>query len=281
MDLFGKKTKQLKQKIKIMESNLGNAFSKVKEDMTNLNAWLNYYHQKNLFFENQINKLHQKNSQLYSNLANTSEILNANSAATSELKKDISEILNTNSSTTNELKKDMAELHNKVAMLQSLAKNNLSENQLNFHIEKISTQINQIDRKVEHLSYVPVRIDALKEQLSEHISKPDSSREFEKRLDDINEKLTNLIIKKSPRDKLIQKVTKNSHDYVKAVVLSYIKKYEKISAFQLREMVVEEQNLTSKSTFYRILEQIEDMDEIGIIKQGKEKIYLSKLKKTA
>ena len=65
------------------------------------------------------------------------------------------------------------------------------------------------------------------------------------------------------------------------MILSYIKKYEKISAFQLREMVVEEQNLTSKSTFYRIMEEIESLGEISIIRQGKEKLYLVKLRKSA
>jgi len=46
-------------------------------------------------------------------------------------------------------------------------------------------------------------------------------------------------------------------------------------------MIVEEQNMTSKSTLYRILEEIERSDEIGTMRKGKEKIYFSKLKKPA
>ena len=63
---------------------------------------------------------------------------------------------------------------------------------------------------------------------------------------------------------------------MKSVVLSYIKKYERISALQLKEIVVDEQNFCSKSSFYRLLEEIEALDEIGVIKQGKEKHYIAK-----
>jgi len=60
------------------------------------------------------------------------------------------------------------------------------------------------------------------------------------------------------------------------LILSYIIKYEKISALQLKEIVVDEQNFCSKSSFYRLLEEIEELDDIGVIKQGKEKHYISK-----
>jgi hypothetical protein len=63
---------------------------------------------------------------------------------------------------------------------------------------------------------------------------------------------------------------------VKSVILSYIKKYERISALQLKEIVVDEQNFCSKSSFYRLLEEIEELDDIGVVKQGKEKQYISK-----
>ena len=49
-----------------------------------------------------------------------------------------------------------------------------------------------------------------------------------------------------------------------------------MSALQLKEMVVEEQGLCSKSSFYRILEEIESLDEIVTIKKGKEKHYMAK-----
>lgn len=95
---------------------------------------------------------------------------------------------------------------------------------------------------------------------------------IERRLDKLEQK------KPSIREKIIRRLTRNSKEYIKGVMLSYIKKYERISALQLKEIIVEEQNLCSKSSFYRLLEEIEGLDDIGIIKQGKEKHYVAKAK---
>jgi len=78
------------------------------------------------------------------------------------------------------------------------------------------------------------------------------------------------------REKIMKRLTRNSKEYVKSVIISYIRKYERISALQLKDIIVEEQNLCSKSSFYRLLEEVEGIDELGVIKQGKEKHYVSK-----
>ena len=263
MDLFGRKTKQLKKEVQEIEENLKTSFSKVREDTDTTNAWLNYYYQKSIYFESQFNQILAKTDSLSSKISDNKSTI-----------KDHSEILS-------DITDHSERLVDEITSLKSIVTKSPAEDRLNFYIEKISTKILKLDKKVEDFSYLPAKIDSLKEQISEHISEPHGSRLVEGRIDDIQEKLKQLIIKKSPKAKLIQKVTKNSHDYIKAMVISYIKKYEKISAFQLRDMVVEEQNLTSKSTFYRILEEIEQLDEITIVRQGKEKLYFSQLKKPA
>lgn len=83
--------------------------------------------------------------------------------------------------------------------------------------------------------------------------------------------------KQSFKEKIVKKLTKNSKDYVKSIIVSLIQKYEKVSALQLREIVVDEQKLCSKSSFYRILEEVEKGREVGFMKDGKEKLYLSKI----
>ena len=77
----------------------------------------------------------------------------------------------------------------------------------------------------------------------------------------------------------MKRLTRNSKDYVKGVILSYIMKYGRISSLQLKEIVVDEQNFCSKSSFYRLLEEIEEKEEIGVVKEGKEKHYFSKITK--
>ncbi len=79
------------------------------------------------------------------------------------------------------------------------------------------------------------------------------------------------------REKIVKKVARRSKDYIKGLLLSAIAKYEQVSALQLREMIVEEQGLCSKSTFYRILEEIESEDGVNMISKGKEKVYMPKI----
>jgi len=130
----------------------------------------------------------------------------------------------------------------------------------------------------EHYTIEPIlaRIRNIEETISK-FSRPltdtDDFKIIKKRLEKIEEKKLNL------KEKLIKRITKHSKDYVKSVIVSLIKKYEKISSMHLRDIVVEEQGLCSKSSFYRLLEELEALDEVAIIKKGKEKHYLYKLEK--
>ncbi len=74
------------------------------------------------------------------------------------------------------------------------------------------------------------------------------------------------------RDKIVERLTRNSKDYLKGLILNMITKYGQISALQLREMLVEEQGLTSKSSFYRLVEELEDENAVEVVSDGKEKV---------
>lgn len=127
-------------------------------------------------------------------------------------------------------------------------------------LQSIITKIRELNDKIDEL--------ARKQSTQTHI---DISH-IEKRLEKLEQK------KQSTREKIMQKITRNSKEYVKSIILSYIKKYEKISALQLKEIIVDEQNFCSKSSFYRILEEIDELDDIGVVRHGKEKHYISKVK---
>ena len=81
------------------------------------------------------------------------------------------------------------------------------------------------------------------------------------------------------KEKLIKKITRNSKSYVKNLIFSTIQKYESISSLKLREIIVEEQGLCSKSSFYRMLTELEESEDIDMARQGTEKIYISKIVK--
>ena len=83
------------------------------------------------------------------------------------------------------------------------------------------------------------------------------------------------------REKMVKKNARNSKDYIKSMVISMIRKYGRISAMALREMIVDEQVLCSKSSFYRLLEEIEQEEGITSISSGREKVYVAELSKHA
>ena len=77
------------------------------------------------------------------------------------------------------------------------------------------------------------------------------------------------------QEKIDKRITRHSKEYVKGMILNLVQRYGKASALQLREMVVDEQGLCSKSSFYRMLEELEKEGSLGALSSGKEKVYLA------
>ena len=77
------------------------------------------------------------------------------------------------------------------------------------------------------------------------------------------------------QEKMMRSLARNSKDYVKNTILGMIQKYQKITGLQLREILVEEQGLVSRSSFYRLLGELENETQgLSVIEHGKEKIYI-------
>ncbi len=95
--------------------------------------------------------------------------------------------------------------------------------------------------------------------------------ELHKKIDLLEQK------KQALKSRIIQKITGNSKDYVKSLILETISKHGEISANEIRTLIVEEKGLCSKSSFYRILEEIEQTTSIGVARVGREKHYISKV----
>lgn len=77
------------------------------------------------------------------------------------------------------------------------------------------------------------------------------------------------------KEKLIRNLARNSKEYIKRLVLGMVHKNAQIGALQLRESIVEEQGLCSKSSFYRILEEMEKEGSLHVVSQGKHTVYVS------
>ncbi len=144
-----------------------------------------------------------------------------------------------------------------------------------YSFETLTGRVRDLTLKVEDLSHKQNVIERgmQKEQIVQKAVQQPSVET--PRIDDIQERLEKLEQKKvAMKEKIIKRLTRNSKDYIKGVIVSYIKKYDRISALQLKDIIVDEQNLCSKSSFYRLLEELEQIEEIGVIKQGREKHYM-------
>jgi len=145
-----------------------------------------------------------------------------------------------------------------------------------YSFEGMMAKLRQLDAKVDELANAKDQQHqpAQPQQVVIHKETP---QRMDNEIDIIERRLERLEQKKaSVKERIIKRIARNSKEYVKSVILSYIRKYEKISALHLKDMVVDEQNFCSKSSFYRLLDEIEQLDDIGVIKHGKEKHYLSK-----
>ena len=157
--------------------------------------------------------------------------------------------------------------------------------------EEITSQQQRIQELDQELRQVPKSRSDIKKMVDEVCSfEPvlDRIRRVEQRIDqlEIGRSLTPRPsnISSQPRqisalkERVLKKIARNSKEYIKSVVTGIIRKYGKISAMQLRDMIVDEQGLCSKSSFYRILEELEAERTMNLVSRGKEKQYISSQK---
>jgi len=137
-------------------------------------------------------------------------------------------------------------------------------------IRKIVDSYYSFDNITERIKMINERIDSLPKGEVTQIHHPEIN-EIEQRLEQLEQQK-----KATIREKVIKRVTRNSKEYVKQLMLSYIRKYTQIGALQLKDMIVHDQGLCSKSSFYRLLDEIEALEDIGTVKKGKQKYYLYK-----
>lgn len=131
--------------------------------------------------------------------------------------------------------------------------------------------LNDMQNRLEHVHKRLDMMASLHDQHHEHISELRSRLEAAQAT---TEKKSSQL-----KEKLIRNLTRNSKVYVKNAIASYIDKYREISALKLKELVVDEQQLCSKSSFYRLLQELEDGETVEVLKHGKLKMYLPKPQK--
>jgi len=144
-----------------------------------------------------------------------------------------------------------------------------------YYPQNTSQRLLQLEQT--NLSHNPITRQEVRRIAENSVSYDHILRKIEEihlRIDQIESQRNRLTPQRSSlKEKILRKITKNSRDYIKTTVLSLIKKYGSITGSQLREMIVEEQGLCSKSSFYRILEDVESSEDVQSVRDGKEKSF--------
>lgn len=156
------------------------------------------------------------------------------------------------------------------------------------HDEKISKLHEKHKEHKDILKDHHERLNSLEYYYAKTLKDPKEVRDIiehyyslEKNLRKLEERLSN-IEKNKPKfkeetktkiqERVFKDVSRNSKEYIKRSILSSIKKNEEISALKLKEIVVDEQRLCSRSTFYRMLSEIEKEGLASTSYSNKEKI---------
>ncbi len=146
------------------------------------------------------------------------------------------------------------------------------------HIQDLKQELNQVPKSREDIKKMVDEVCSFEPVL-------DRIRKVEHRIDQLE--FRKISSQKSPqilsrqrsnsalKERVLKRIARNSKDYIKSAITGIIRKYNKISAMQLREMIVDEQGLCSKSSFYRILEELEAERIMNLVSRGKEKLYIS------
>ena len=153
-------------------------------------------------------------------------------------------------------------------------------------VEAIRSSISQLQHRIEMMASMH---DSHHSQIG---TVGGTMAEHETVLNDHKERLNALVSKldylnesaekkgSSLKEKIVKTITRNSKTYVKNTIQNYIEKYHQMPALQLKEMVVDEQGLCSKSSFYRLLNELEVDQKVSVMRDGKQKIYIANTPKS-
>ena len=179
-------------------------------------------------------------------------------------------------------KHDIGNLHYILKLAFERVKNDMQNlfSWVNYFHEKHKSHEERLEKIQQHLIHAPKR-DEVRQLLTYHSPNQELIENLRTRVEEIHNRINNLesqkpAPKEALKERLMRKISKNSKQYIKSVILGTMKKYGRIAGPQLKEIIVEEQGICSKSSFYRLLLELEEEGEISSFLDGKEKTFFLK-----
>ncbi len=144
---------------------------------------------------------------------------------------------------------------------------------------------NQPQSHHQYYQYLQQRMDQLSQKvdclLEKHHNHSQKLDHHSQKMDHFHQKLQDLEAQKTKpkasfKEKVVQTLSRHSKNYLKNLIFQYLEQHQNISALQLKDIIVDQQGLASKSTFYRLLSEIEGSPQVTVIRDGKQKFFLLK-----
>lgn len=291
-------------KLDAFDKSLQDSFSNVKSDVKAIKEWIAYLHQNQDNLNTSFQATVQDFEGRFETLMTKEEIkyfvdeyyqsMHSINQALGAINDGVNRHLSTIYSTQNDIFQRLEALSKDNASSASGLREEFSNNLdalrqevkgfISGEITELSSQLSQLKTPVAQ-PVVPqiAPIQVPQPQITSQLTQPIFDR-----LEQLNSRITEVQAqmqekpntRQNLKEKIFKKVTRHSKEYVKSMLISMIKKYNKISGLNLREIVVEEQGIVSKSSFYRLLEEIEQEENIHVVHEGKEKHYFWNLSNT-
>ena len=250
---------KVNQKIGVLDQSLQDSFNKVKVDVQHVNQWINYLHNHQDRIDTSIHTIEQK----FDRFLTKDEL----KYFVDEYYRNINTVNESVSAFKNEVNTHLNSVYTNQKLvfqrLEALSQGNLKQELQ----EEMRTFKHEMELKVSSQLTTAIPTQGIFDKLEL----------LNRRLDEVQSNMGSLQEKANTRqnlkEKIFKKITRHSKDYVKSMLISLIKKYNKISGLNLREIVVEEQGIVSKSSFYRLLTEIEEDEGVNVVQEGKEKHY--------
>lgn len=136
-------------------------------------------------------------------------------------------------------------------------------------IKNLQYQISDLEKNLEKnqknnpelIKNFEIKIGELKNDLDELKKK--------QKILELKEKLK---AKSELEKKIFKRIRRVSKEYIKSVIKSIVAREKNLTLPQLKERIVDEQRLCSKSNFYRLISELEKESELGVLITKKSKI---------
>lgn len=153
------------------------------------------------------------------------------------------------------------------AVRESLAREQALVTRFDSFEHSMNSSLASLRESVSRFDPIISRVERLESDIPKVVTALESLRQ---RLE--NSSSNNVVKKSSLQERVERKIRHHGKDFLKQTIRGMVQKYGRLSGLQIREMLVDEQGLCSKSSLYRILEELES--EFKTVSDGREKIFI-------